>query len=100
MKHTVCEYFGYEGCLLFTKRYAVYPERVYGEIAGITISIWYYKGEMCELEPIGPLERMEPGASFSFAEEWSLQSWRFPEPGERVDLAGLARRVGVCAVSA
>ncbi len=79
--------------LLFTKRYAVEPERVYGEMAGLTISIWYYKGEMCELEPIGPLERLAPGASFSFTEEWSLEPWRFPAPGENVDLAELTAHI-------
>ncbi len=80
--------------LLFTKKYPVYPERVYGEMAGLTISIWYFKDEMCELEPIGPLERLEPGAAFSFVEEWSLQRWRYPAPGEDVDLSALTARVG------
>jgi len=79
--------------LLLTKRYAVEPERVYGEMAGLTISIWYFKDEMCELEPIGPLERLAPGASFSFSEEWSLFPWRYPAPGECVDLTELAARV-------
>ncbi|HOM56786.1 MAG TPA: hypothetical protein PLG27_03425 [Candidatus Latescibacteria bacterium] len=81
--------------LLFTKRYRVEPDRVYGEMAGLTISIWYYKDEMCELEPIGPLEKLAPGASFSFTEEWSLQPWRYPAQGENVDLAELKACVGV-----
>ncbi|OQC29015.1 MAG: hypothetical protein BWX70_01650 [Verrucomicrobia bacterium ADurb.Bin070] len=63
-------------------------------MAGLTISIWYFKDEMCELEPIGPLERLEPGAAFSFVEEWSLQRWRYPAPGEDVDLSALTARVG------
>ena len=40
--------------LLWVKRYPVYPDRPYGELAGLTISIWYYEDLMCELEPIGP----------------------------------------------
>lgn len=72
--------------LLFTKRYPVYPERVYSEMAGLTISIWYFRNEMCELEPIGPRERIAPGASASFTEEWTLDAARFPAPGETVDL--------------
>lgn len=72
--------------LLFTKRYPVYPERVYSEMAGLTISIWYFKNEMCELEPIGPRERIAPGSSASFTEEWTLDAARFPAPGETVDL--------------
>jgi len=64
--------------LLFVKRYPVYPDRVYGEMAGLTISIWYFKDEMCELEPIGPREMLAPGASASFTEEWELLPYRFP----------------------
>ncbi|MDD4019221.1 MAG: hypothetical protein PHV28_14910 [Kiritimatiellae bacterium] len=79
--------------LLFTKRYTVAPDRVYGEVASLTISIWYYKDEMCELEPIGPLERLSPGESFSFSEEWELHPWRYPAPGEKVDLEELSAQL-------
>jgi hypothetical protein len=54
--------------LLFTKKYPVFPDRVYSEMAGLTISIWYFKNEMCELEPIGPREILATGASASFTE--------------------------------
>jgi hypothetical protein len=80
--------------LLFTKRYPVYPERVYSEMAGLTISIWYFRNEMCELEPIGPRERIAPGASASFTEEWTLDAARFPAPGETVDLKTIGKRTG------
>lgn len=80
--------------LLFTKRYPVYPERVYSEMAGLTISIWYFRNEMCELEPIGPRERIAPGASASFTEEWTLDAARFPAPGETVDLKTIGKRIG------
>ncbi len=81
--------------LLFVKRYPVFPDRVYGEMAGLTLSIWYYGNEMCELEPIGPREILAPGQSASFIEEWCLIPWRYPEAGKQVDLAGLTRRVGI-----
>jgi hypothetical protein len=80
--------------LLFTKKYPVYPERVYGEMAGLTISIWYFKDEMCELEPIGPREVLAPGASASFAETWSLAPMRYPAPGEAIDLAAVTKLAG------
>ena len=44
--------------VLFVKRYPVYPDRLYGEVAGLTISIWYDAMIRCELEPIGPLEHL------------------------------------------
>ena len=78
--------------LLFTKRYPVYPERVYSEMAGLTISIWYFRNEMCELEPIGPRARLAPGASASFTEEWTLDAVRFPAPGETADLKAMKIR--------
>ena len=78
---------------LFVKRFATYPDRVYNEAAGLTISVWYPPGERIELEPIGPRERLEPGQSASFTEEWSLQSFPYPKAGERIDLAKLREQV-------
>lgn len=80
--------------LLFTKRYPVFPERVYSEMAGLTISIWYFKNEMCELEPIGPREILPPGGSASFEETWTLAPMRLPGAGETVDLEAVARLAG------
>lgn len=79
--------------LLFTKRFPVFPDRVYGEVAGLTISIWYFKDVMCELEPIGPRELLAPGATASFAEEWRLLPYRFPDDAGAVDLDGIRRAV-------
>ncbi len=79
--------------LLFAKRYPVFPERVYGEVAGLTISIWYFKDQMCELEPIGPREMLAPGAMASFSEEWRLLPHRFPDGPGAVDLDGIQRAV-------
>ena len=77
--------------LMFVKRFPVYPNRVYGEMAGLTISIWYYKDEMCELEPIGPRETLAPGESAAFKEEWELLPYRFPKAQDAVDLGAISK---------
>jgi CubicO group peptidase (beta-lactamase class C family) len=81
------------GDLLFVKRFATYPDRVYNEAAGLTISVWYPPGSRVELEPIGPRERLEPGQAASFTEEWYLSAYPFPKSGEQVDLARLRAEV-------
>ena len=83
------------GDLMFVKRFPTYPDRVYGEMAAYTISIWYYKDLMCELEPIGPLERIAPGSSASFTEEWWLVPYPFPDQRDGVDLEAVAQHVGL-----
>jgi len=74
------------GNLLFVKKFPVYPERVYGEVAAYNISIWYNEDVNCELEPIGPRETLEPGESASFTEDWWLFSYDYPEEKEEIDL--------------
>jgi hypothetical protein len=65
--------------LLFIKKFPTYPERAYNEVAGLTISIWYPEGEMVELEPIGPRERLaKRGDSASFTETWYLLDHTYP----------------------
>jgi hypothetical protein len=86
-----------EGCiayltrdhLLFVKRFPVYPDRVYNEMAGLTISIWYYQNRICEIEPIGPAERLAPRQEASFTETWWLFPWRFPDNPAAVDSAAV-----------
>ncbi|MGL4551131.1 MAG: hypothetical protein ACRC33_08085 [Gemmataceae bacterium] len=78
---------------LFVKRFPVYPDRVYNEAAGLTLSVWCPKGRMIELEPIGPRERLKPGESASFTEGWWLLSHPFPKGGGRLDLKALADQV-------
>lgn len=63
---------------MFVKRFAVYPDRVYNEAAGLTISIWYPPGKRVELEPIGPREILKPGERASFTEHWWLVDYAFP----------------------
>ena len=79
--------------LMFVKSYPTYPDRVYNEMAGLTISIWHKDDVVCELEPIGPMEVLNPGESASFSETWQLAS--FPFPGDRaVRAEAVARVVG------
>jgi len=77
--------------LMFVKRFATYPGRVYNEIAGLTISIWYYKNIMCELEPIGPREDIQPGQSVSFTEQWWLIPYTFPGRAVKANTDEIAR---------
>ena len=88
-------WFGYycPNDLLFIKRYPTYPERVYNEAAGLTISIWYPQDRRVELEPIGPREKLQPLAEATFTEEWWLLPHKFPAKGENVDLKQLAQKV-------
>lgn len=74
--------------LLFVKKFATYPDRVYNEAAGLTVSVWYPNGDMIELEPIGPREKLQPGESAGFTEEWWLEEMKFPAD-RKVDLKTL-----------
>lgn len=71
---------------LFVKRFATHPDRVYSEAAGLTLSVWYPTGPRIELEPIGPCERLKPGESAAFTEEWFLTTHPFPKNGQQVNL--------------
>jgi hypothetical protein len=63
---------------LFIKKFPVYPERIYGEMSAANVSIWYYKEEKCEIEPIGPMESIKPGEEVSFTETWYLLDYKYP----------------------
>ena len=78
---------------LFVKRFTTYPDRIYNEAAGLTLSVWYPAGPRIELEPIGPRERLTPGESAAFTEDWWLLKFPFPKDGERIDLKELSERV-------
>ena len=78
---------------LFVKRFKTYPDRVYNEAAGLTLSVWYPTGPRIELEPIGPRERLKPGESAAFTEDWWLLSHPFPKSGQQIDLKSLAGQV-------
>ena len=79
--------------LMFVKRFPTYPNRAYNEVAGLTMSIWYPKGPMCELEPIGPREKLAPGESASFTETWYLLPRTFPKGQTPVNLKEVAAQV-------
>lgn len=78
---------------LFVKRFAVHPDRVYAEAAALTLSVWYPQGPRIELEPIGPRERLKPGESAAFTEDWWLLTFPFPAPGQNIDLGALRKVV-------
>ncbi len=78
---------------LFVKRFPAFPDRVYNEAAGLTLSVWYPTGPRIELEPIGPRERLKPGESASFTEDWWLLSHPFPKKGQQLDLKALREQV-------
>jgi len=78
---------------LFVKRFPADPDRVYNEAAGLTISVWYPQGKMVELEPIGPRERLAPGAVAEFTETWSVTEFPYPAAGESLDLARIRQLV-------
>lgn len=63
---------------LFIKTFTVYTDRIYGEMTGATSSVWYNGEEMVEIEPIGPLEIIEPGESVAFTEYWHLLGFPYP----------------------
>ena len=80
----------------FVKRYASPPDAVYPEIAGLTLCLWYPQASVvpaCELEPHGPRNAIEPGASASFTEHWYLLPHKFPVAGGQLDLEKLAAQV-------
>lgn len=78
---------------LFVKRWPVFPDRAYAELGAFTLSIWLWQDRFCELEPIGPAERLAPGASASFTEDWWLLPHPFPARRDGLDLGAVAERV-------
>jgi len=88
---TMAGWFGYlmPNNTVFIKRYTTFPDRVYNEAAGLTLSVWYPPSQRIELEPIGPRERLQPGESASFVEDWCLLPFPFPKEGQQADLQAL-----------
>ena len=84
--------------LMFVKRFPTYPDRMYNDMAAFTVVMWYFKDLLCELEPIGPKERLAPGQSASFTEDWWLLPYTFPDTRTEVDLANVAAVVSQGAV--
>ena len=80
--------------LLFVKKFTTFPDRVYNEIAGLTVSIWYPQDKpVIELEPIGPRERLAPGESASFTETWFLVKTTPPHDPDKADLRSLRNTI-------
>lgn len=79
--------------VLFVKRYAVFPDRRYTGVAGLTASLWSDGKRLVEIEPLGPEEHLAPGESTSFSEEWWLLPFPFPGSVEKVDPLAVAQIV-------
>lgn len=80
--------------LLFVKKFPTFPDRVYNEVAGLTVSIWYPQDKpVIELEPIGPRERLAPGESASFTETWFLVKTTPPHDPDKADLRSLRNTI-------
>lgn len=80
---------------LFVQRFPVYPDRVYAEVTGMTLSVWHPQKERvpaCEIEPIGPMETLKPGERASFSIQWWLLDHAFPASG-KVDPIAIAHLV-------
>ena len=77
---------------LFIKKFEIYPDKKYGEMTAATVSIWYNKDGICEIEPIGPWEWIESGKSISFTEHWYLMDYNYPED-KKADLDAIRRMV-------
>ncbi len=80
--------------LMFVKRFPTYPDRMYNDMASFTFVVWYFQQRMCELEPIGPKERLEPGEAAAYTEDWWLLPYDFPESRDDTDVVGVADLVG------
>ncbi|MGM8361889.1 hypothetical protein ACSV4D_08250 [Flavobacterium sp. ARAG 55.4] len=65
--------------LLFIKKFKANEPKIYGDILSNQVSIWYYKEEKCEIEPIGPIESIQPGETVSFTEDWWLMNHEYPK---------------------
>lgn len=77
--------------LMFTKKFNVDRDRVYNEVAGLTVSIWYPDRPMVELEPIGPREVLQPGEEAAFTETWTLNEFVFPKDANTINLGQVKR---------
>ncbi|NNM28791.1 MAG: hypothetical protein HKO57_04675 [Akkermansiaceae bacterium] len=81
--------------LMFVKRFPVFPERSYSDIAAFNVSVWYpdqARMPGVELEPIGPENEIAAGGAASFTEDWLLLPQKFPADGGELDLEAIERR--------
>ncbi len=76
--------------LLFIKKFPVYEDRNYSFMIPMTVCI-YYTASLCELEPIGPAERLQPGQSASYYEDWWLKPYK--KKADSIDPEDVARQV-------
>lgn len=81
---------------VFVKVYDTPADKAYNEVAAFNTSVWYPDQERIptiELEPIGPANKIEPGESASFTENWWILGNEFPARGSDLDLDALAGKI-------
>jgi hypothetical protein len=71
------------GGTLFLKRFTPAPGAAYPDL-GSTVEL-FTDGAMLELETLGPVARLEPGASVSHVETWSVHA-DIPLPATETDV--------------
>ena len=84
------------GNLLFLTTFPIETDRLYGGVASDSVAIWF-DALRCELEPLGPLERLPPGEAAVFTQVWSLHPFT-PTEGGMVDMdsvRSIASRQGI-----
>jgi hypothetical protein len=69
---------------VFLKRFAWQPKAVYADL-GCNLEV-YTSGDMLELESLGPLTRVVPGASVEHLEKWYLFAAKVPEDEPSIEI--------------
>jgi hypothetical protein len=67
--------------MLFVKKFPAYRDRIYSNSMVTFTIVIYYTRTICELEPFGPEEKLQPGQSASFTVDW----WFTPYAGRARD---------------
>ena len=81
--------------LLFIKTYETCADCPYGDEMASTASIWYFKDQMVEIEPMGTYLPVAPGDTVSFTENWFLMEYLFPA-NRKVKLDDIEQKVKTC----
>jgi hypothetical protein len=71
--------------MIFVKRFAFDPKAIYTDFGCNTES--YTRGDMIEIETVGPLTRIEPGATIEHTEDWTLAKGTIGETEAEIEAA-------------
>ena len=78
---------------LFVKRFPAYPDRVYNEAAGLTLSVWYPPGRGSNSSRSARASGWPRASRRRSPRTGGLLSHPFPKAGEKIDLANLRQQV-------